>query len=472
MAKKRDNTPIDEWDDDLEQGIAEKRVDPFYGPLTSAVQENDDDWGFSTETVTGKSNRSSRKTSRSLIIILSVSVAVILLVGGIILTIGNGTGGTGGFGGLISTPTPSPTLTTPPTPTPSPTPFISDTPTPSPTPTPTQTPEQASALMKNEWYGTELRYYYQQLTSHEKEIFEQLYNGIVNCETKISVSPCSREEMDHVLFVIHTDSPELFHFHGGTIWSSGSQINAYEPDYRIDRATYQSTCTHIHRVIDQITDSLPAMADDYEKERAAYYWMIDHCEYLLAGDDSTAYTDACLYYGRSQCSGYAAANALVLRTMGVNSLVVVSDSHAWNIVRINSRWYQCDATWDDQDIPWKPNGNRFGDWLNVPDRLVTDPSHRQVSEPGFSSPKCNSLQDNYSYREGVYIEAGKEDPARYFADALNSAQAAGKYSVSILIDDPAICADWDRFLNRVRGINGWSIYPPTDTQTAFAIYNP
>ena len=60
--------------------------------------------------------------------------------------------------------------------------------------------------------------------SRKKQVFEQLYNGIARCEKKISISPCSRSEIDRVFFVLYSDCPELFHFNGGgTMWG-GDQI--------------------------------------------------------------------------------------------------------------------------------------------------------------------------------------------------------------------------------------------------------
>ena len=485
MAKKReDNWSVDEWDESLETGKINKAPDPFYGPLTSTPQAQDDDWGLSTGTDSVKKQTKSQVThtagrpSKRLVIVLSFAAAMVLMAGGIYLLTGKKPDESGKISGLAttSTITQKPETPVPDTPDPStPKPVTPEPVTPEPVTTKPTTPEPVSSLSDNEWYGTEFRYYYQQLTSHEQEVFEQIYDGIVNHKKKISISPCSQQEFDHVFTVLIMDCPEFFHIEGGTHWGYTQRITDYEPDYRIDQAAYLSTCAQIHQVIDQIKAELPAVAGDYEKTKAVHYWMIDHCEYLAAGDDSTAYADACLLYGRSQCSGYAAAQSLLLRALGVNCLKVYSETHAWNIVRINSRWYQNDATWDDLDYPWEKDGNRYAAWFNIPDKLVKDINHQQKTQPGFTVPVCNSLQDNYSYREGIYIQAGTSDTAGYIANSLKKAHAAGKHSVDILIDDPSICARWDTVLDQIYNKNNlydWVFYPPGDTQTAYAIYSP
>ena len=468
MKKKSgDNWSIDEWDESLDVGKTKKASDPFYGPLDISSYKEDDNWCVSagnSDSANQSANISSQKhgngskkisaSSAKRLSIILFSAAVLLLVGGINLLNNRDPGNPGDQSGDIPLSVPVSTPATPELETIEP-----------------ATPEPVSLLADNEWYGPELRYYYQQLSPHEQQVFEQLYNGIANCEKKIPISSTSTEEFDRIMVALQLDCPEFFHINGGTIWSS-QFITDYEPVYRIDQAAYRSTCAQIHQVIDQIKAELPAVAGDYEKAKTAHYWMIDNCEYLSAGDDSTAEADACLIYGRSQCSGYAAAQTLIMRTMGVNCLVVVSETHEWNIIRINSRWYQNDATWDDGDYQWFPNGNRYAGWFNVPDKLVIDTDHRQKSQQGFTTPACNSIQDNYSYREGIYVQKGTSNPARYIADSLRKAQAAGKYSVNILIDDKDICTKWDDVLDSIYCENylyDWAFYPPGNTQTAYAI---
>ena len=482
MAGKQQNTPLDEWGNPIESGT--DRAGHQAPPDLYAFGTDSDAWD---DPQPAQAPGRKREMSKAMITAIAGGLFAIVLAVVLILNAGQPGGPADSMEGRLSasaavtaapaavtTPpaegtTPPQAVTTPP-PTEAPA-----TPAPTPEPTPTPTPAPVSAFIENEWYGPEMRYYYQQLDAHEQEAFEELYNGIYNCEGNISFPACTHEEFDRVIRAIDMDCPEFFHYLGsGTMSGYDGTYSSYEPSYRIDAATYRTLCTQLHRVVDQIKAAFPAAADDYEKEKVVHYWLADHCEYLLAGDDSTAFADACLYYGRSQCSGYCAANILVLRSVGIECIEVHSGTHAWNIVKINSRWYQSDITWDDQEIPWPSGGNRYSAWFNVPDRLVTDPDHLIQAEEGFTVPACSSLLENYAYREGIYVQAGKNDVAEYIADSLKNAQAAGKYSVSILVDDPSACADWDAIQDRIwheQNLYGWAIYPPSDTQTAYAVYN-
>lgn len=58
----------------------------------------------------------------------------------------------------------------------------------------------------------------------------------------------------------------------------------------------------------------------------------------------TAY--AALVNGKSVCNGYAEAFDILAKKAGLSTTVVESYNHSWNIVRIGSKYYNIDATWD------------------------------------------------------------------------------------------------------------------------------
>ena len=57
---------------------------------------------------------------------------------------------------------------------------------------------------------------------------------------------------------------------------------------------------------------------------------------------------------KATCSGYSELLSLMLDRVGIKSIVLEGESyingiregHAWNQVRINGKWYNCDLTWD------------------------------------------------------------------------------------------------------------------------------
>lgn len=50
---------------------------------------------------------------------------------------------------------------------------------------------------------------------------------------------------------------------------------------------------------------------------------------------------------KAVCSGYVSAATLILNRLGVETILVESKTHAWNLVKYGRRWYHLDVTWND-----------------------------------------------------------------------------------------------------------------------------
>ncbi len=109
---------------------------------------------------------------------------------------------------------------------------------------------------------------------------------------------------------------------------------------------------------------------DAIKARQLYDWLIRHCEYenkngteTLGDKDNHVYASVFLSYGLNErgsgvgetvCEGFSKAYTMLLTAAGIESYVVSAgnktpgeEPHAWNIVKVGGKYYQCDVTWDD-----------------------------------------------------------------------------------------------------------------------------
>lgn len=321
-----------------------------------------------------------------------------------------------------------------------------------------------------------MRYEYYQLTAHEREAVDRIYDGLIRFDETVYVGYTTEAEWEHIWHVLFFDSPELFHI--STFAHTNDTYYAY---YRMDQNTYRQKCDAIHSTVEGLKRQLPSSGDDFQKELILYRYVTDNCEYLMDNDDDhTWYADACLYHGRAQCSGYARGIALLFRCCGLKTLITGSDTHAWNIVLVNGKWYNCDATWDDNGSTEIPMPSRSGDdlanqWMNMPDRLVSlDADHRASHDPYFPPPACDSVEDSYAYRVGGYIAPGTSDLAGAINSKVEQAKRDGKYSVLILVDDASVATDWDNIWDRLYekyGLYDWLFYPPGATRCVYAIRN-
>ena len=482
MAKKRQNEwSIDEWDDSLDVNTRPK-PDPFGIPGTGKAQDEWDD--IPSEWQKPRKGRSSSVSRSKLLISLLASAAVIVIIAIAVLSRTGNPGENPPFVSAVSslqstvtiTPTKAPatagpTRTVPVTPTP--TPRITS--TPAPTPSPTPKPTATSAILNTSWYGPELRYYYQFLTEKEKQIFDAVYTAAVNFRSSASTGFFTPDEINHVFYVFQHDCPELFCLSFKFAYTSGR----VDLDYRMDREEYNRICSSIRSRFNRISSSIPAGSDEFETQLVIYRDLIDHCDYLAAGDDSTAYADACLYAGKSQCSGYADALSLALRHFGIQSLVANSDDHAWNLVNINGQWYNCDATWDDTGtdtirIAYDPSQDEYNAWMNQPDRIyAADSDHIPKTEPGFPIPRATSLDDSYVKRKASYIPPGKTNVAGSINSILKQAEKTGKQYVLIMLDDQSYVNNWESVRDKLYYTYenySWSFYPPAkDHRCVYAV---
>lgn len=95
--------------------------------------------------------------------------------------------------------------------------------------------------------------------------------------------------------------------------------------------------------------------NDYESVKAVHDYLIRRVEYdhCSAGEN---YTDIeGLRENRMVCQGYSMASYVLLSDMGIPVRIVIGKAgdgnnpqpHAWNVVKVDGKWYNYDATWDD-----------------------------------------------------------------------------------------------------------------------------
>lgn len=160
-------------------------------------------------------------------------------------------------------------------------------------------------------------------------------------------------------------------------WAGSYNGNQYTINLELRYyTTYQEEQEFLNR-LDQVMRGL-GLDDltDYGKYSAIYRYVTSHVAYDYAGLEAyewqeynvgqpnvdrsyfgiyTAY--AAMIKGKSVCQGYATMFYAMCRWAGLPVRVVTGSNHAWNIVKVEGRWYNVDSTWDDE------NGENQWDWF-------------------------------------------------------------------------------------------------------------
>lgn len=212
-------------------------------------------------------------------------------------------------------------------------------------------------------------------TSDIKKVAENFRKQLVNRENEITLYYYSDELITGEYFnnltsqlfdlaVQHTGKGNegdyiLWHcqgWHVGANWSSnpngGFDMNiTYTVSYLSDAAQEEKVAQIEKEVFRTLKISGKS---DYQKVKAIYDYICSNVsyDYTNLNDDTyiqkyTAY--AALIDKTAVCQGYASLLYRIVLDAGVDARVISGDAggpHAWNIVRLNGKYYNLDSTWD------------------------------------------------------------------------------------------------------------------------------
>ncbi len=109
--------------------------------------------------------------------------------------------------------------------------------------------------------------------------------------------------------------------------------------YYIDQSKYNTCVNKANAIANQATGST------VEKIKYVHDYIAGHTKYKTNVDG--AYN--CLVNGSCDCDGYTAAFKLCMDKLGIPCKAFTTDSHIFNVVKVDGKWYVVDVTWDDQD---------------------------------------------------------------------------------------------------------------------------
>ena len=141
------------------------------------------------------------------------------------------------------------------------------------------------------------------------------------------------------------------------------------------------------KLIAGITPDMP----EFERDLILHDRLADHIAY----EDGDRVHDAygALVNGKAVCDGYTKAFQYLLQRVGIQSFMVTGTGnggkHAWNIVRIDGKYYNVDLTWDDQE------SDIIYTYFNITDEEIKSLSHILDKESEGFAPVCTSTDANY-----------------------------------------------------------------------------
>ena len=236
---------------------------------------------------------------------------------------------------------------------------------------------------------TKSLFYYEQLSDNSKIIYDALTNNIDNLKKgnytikfnttfnkllhqsngKKTLNTAFQSALDAFLY----DHPELFyidiskmflHIKYTSIGSKTTYTVSIIPEENSSYISSEFTVNNLNTAIQKVENtknnliaSISENATDYEKALKVHNAIVNSLDY----DISTIRPNTRNIYGaliekKAVCEGYAKSFKYIMDCLDIECILVSgvatnssghTESHMWNYIKLNNKWYGIDATWDD-----------------------------------------------------------------------------------------------------------------------------
>ncbi|MEE1086668.1 MAG: transglutaminase-like domain-containing protein [Schaedlerella sp.] len=311
--------------------------------------------------------------------------------------------------------------------------------------------------------GNIMYYAYEKLDEVEKQVYEKVLNAVKNFETVVTGIPkgMNKDQIIKIVHYIDRDHPELFWFqYGAMIYHdlSGVIVTKVELKYRMSREETQKRQEQINAAEEEFTKTITEDLSDCETALRIYENIIRLTDYDSIGlevqekDKNSAEKpdDLRSIYGvivnkKAVCAGYAKATQYYMQKYGIECTYVLSEEHAWNLVKLEGDYYHLDTTWGDH--------SNTKESLNISDEIDYDcfcitteeveklKQHKAKEE--LPLPVCTAVKCNYHYRMGMYFEAYDLEKLK---QAVCEMLSRGNQSVSVKCADNMVFKDFQKNL--------------------------
>ena len=198
-------------------------------------------------------------------------------------------------------------------------------------------------------------------------------------------------------------------------------------DNTLSSDAYQRRVKETNAAIEALVAKTKGM-NDFEKALYVHDYIILNCEYdldllnLIKAEgtlDGEVYSERYTEYsvlvnGTGICGSYALAYRAVMNACGVECLYLSSKAmnHAWNMIKLDEKWYHVDCCWDD------PTPDRYGEarrtyFLRTDDEIMelnhyswTPNEYKATSSKYSAMPRYADTVQKYENGSWYFLESG------------------------------------------------------------------
>lgn len=247
----------------------------------------------------------------------------------------------------------------------------------------------------------------------ENSAFKKILKGLENQSDFAIMFPdlffVSSDRMTKIAERAFLNSPKSFSFQGADYYPGIMKFKYGEP-----QSARKEKAKTVERVVKTAAEEIRKTAsDDYEKTKAAHDYLISRVNYdkTITGENLVELSSSHDAYGAlakgvAVCDGYAKALKLLLDELGVSSLLIYGKGkgvpHAWNMVKINGKYYHIDTTWNDQNPDFDVDFTLYFYFLTTDEMISKNHEWEKIY------PKAESTEDNYFFRNNLVCKGVEE----------------------------------------------------------------
>lgn len=208
-------------------------------------------------------------------------------------------------------------------------------------------------------------YWYGSLNDGQKEMYRQLWGQSSVFDDAGSYLPkvsfyiertLTQNDVNTVSSAFSKDQSSFFHFSRlmGPV-SQGSWGNMATASFSTPYSTFIYRYRLFTEGADEILGRMPAGLDEFSKAKWLWDEFLKNVSYgQKEGSEGTVYGAFVVH--KIVCEGYARGYQYLCQRAGIQALYIEgraqnpnggSEAHAWNVIRINGKYYLADPTWDD-----------------------------------------------------------------------------------------------------------------------------
>ena len=243
-------------------------------------------------------------------------------------------------------------------------------------------------------------YYYDQLNKEQKKVYYAMKEGLLAMKDSFPVLRLSNRELSDIYFMVRLDCPEIFYSVKFSYrYYQDSTMVEFVPEYLFTKDKIKEHRQAMEARVKKLVRQAETL-DDKEKEIFIHDFIVNNVKYDKLKKEYSHEIIGALGNGVAVCEGMAKAVKILCDSLNIWCIIALSEAnpekgikyrHAWNVVRMDGKYYHLDATFD--NTLSKENIIRY-DYVNLSDKQIFK-DHEPVI---WKVPECTD-GDHFYYRE-------------------------------------------------------------------------